>query len=322
MKSLWHIPSHGGWPRPVAGSGPQADHPTISPANGEIAFEYTIEEENLWRVELPGTGGSPVPHALLSSKTSNLMPQFSPDGQKIAFESDRSGYEEIWICYADGSNARQLTKLERYSGSPRWSPDGRYIAFDFRSQAHSEVYVVEVATGNTHRVASFADADNVVPSWSRDGQWIYFASNRGGQEFHVWKIQAGGGTAVRLTQGAGFSALASADGRSVVYTRLSEPGFWIVPRDGGAERLLWKGPAPDNWANWAVVNDGIYFVKSKQDGESEIDFVDADTAQSKYIAKLERPAFYGLTVAPNRRAIVYSQRDRNQHNIVVMMNVR
>ena len=148
-------------------------------------YSYASEDESLWKIRVrPDTHVADADAiGLLSSKTSNLMPQFSPDGRKIAFESDRSGYEEIWTCDSDGSNPTQVTRLERYAGSPHWSPDGRYIAFDFRSEGHSQIYLVEVASGATRPVISFPNADNVSPSWSRDGSLIYFASNRGGKDF-------------------------------------------------------------------------------------------------------------------------------------------
>jgi Tol biopolymer transport system component/DNA-binding winged helix-turn-helix (wHTH) protein len=327
MKSLWRIPANGGIPRPIAGSGAQTDNPTVSRAQGEIAYEHTIEEENLWRLDLRGGSGSTgiptrtdstAPTGLLSSKTSNLMPQFSPDGHKIAFESDRSGYEEIWICDADGSNPTQMTRLERYSGSPRWSPDGRSIAFDFRSQRHSEIYVVDVASGSTRAVASFADADNVVPSWSRDGNWIYFASNRGSKDFHVWKAPLVGGNVVQVIRGPSFAAFESADGQDLFYTRLSEAGIWKVTHEGG-HALLWKGPGPNNWANWAVIGTGIYFIVDAA-GMSEVRFLSFSSGKTEAVTRLQKPAFYGLTAAADGKAVVYSQRDRNQHDIVLMKN--
>jgi len=126
MKALWRVPARGGAAKLVSGSGPQTDNPSVSSSRGELAYEYSIEEENLWRLDVEGrTLAKAAATALLAPKTSNLMPHFSPDGRKIAFESDRSGYEEIWICDADGTNPAQVTRLERYSGSPRWSPDGR-----------------------------------------------------------------------------------------------------------------------------------------------------------------------------------------------------
>jgi len=322
MKSLWRVPARGGPIRSVAGSGIQVDNPTVSLAGGEIAYEYTIEEENLWKIKIKPEShladGDAV--GLLSPRTSNLMPQFSPDGRKIAFESDRSGYEEIWTCDSDGSSPTQVTKLERYAGSPHWSPDARYIAFDFRSDRHSQIYVVEVATGITRPVIGFADADSVLPSWSRDGTMIYFASNRAGKDFHVWKVQLDGEKAVQVTRNPGFLSKETPDGVAIIYSRLTEPGLWSVPRDAGDERGLWRGLAVDNWANWDIAKDGIYLTDSRPNAPSEIKFLITATSQVTSVSKLARPAFYGMTLAPDGTEIVYSQRDRNQHDIVIMKN--
>ena len=67
---------------------------------------------------------------LISSTRVDGDAQFSPDGKKIAFTSNRSGNDEIWVCDSDGSNAQQLTSLGTGNcGGPRWSPDGERIAF-------------------------------------------------------------------------------------------------------------------------------------------------------------------------------------------------
>jgi Tol biopolymer transport system component len=319
MKSLWRIPASGGNPRPIAGSGPGADHPSIS-SSGELAYEYGVENENLWRIDLRDTVHAAGPaKPLLSSKTSNLMPDFSPDGRKIAFESDRSGYEEIWTCNSDGSNPVQITRLERYSGSPRWSPDGRFIAFDYRSQQHTEIYVVEVGVGSPRPMASYANADNVVPNWSRDGRWVYFASNRGGKIFHLWKAPLNGGSAIQVTKNHGFGISESLDG-ALFYTRLSESGITKVSRGDGSETIVWNGPGPDNWANWFLSENGIYFVDSQPGADPEIKFLEFKSRSLTSVAKLEKPSFYGLTLTPDRKAVVFSQHDRTEHDIVLMKN--
>lgn len=58
------------------------------------------------------------------------MPEYSPDGKRVLFNSTRSGHAEIWICDSDGANPRQLTFLEDpLTTKGSWSPDGRQIAF-------------------------------------------------------------------------------------------------------------------------------------------------------------------------------------------------
>jgi WD40-like Beta Propeller Repeat len=70
----------------------------------------------------------------------------------------------------------QLTSFGRgHSGTPRWSPDGSRIAFDSNIEGEFEIYTIAVNGGTPKRLTKMAES-NVIPSWSRDSQWIYFAS--------------------------------------------------------------------------------------------------------------------------------------------------
>lgn len=325
MKSLWSVPVNGGEFTAVPGSGPGTDHPTYSAVTHELAYEYTVEDENVWRVALNPSGKAAAPaQALFSSRTSNLMPQLSPDGKRLLFESDRSGYEEIWISNSEGSNPMQITKLERYAGSPTWSPDGKKIAFDFRSSLHSGIYTLDLDSGAKPRaIAQFADADSVVPSWSANGQWIYFACNHGRTGFHAWKVRADGqGEPVQVTQGEGFRTLDAEDGQSVYYTRLADPRLRKRAANTGQETIVEGFPAPDRWANWTIANHGIYFIQSQHGAPSQLKFVDAATKRTTTLFSLSKPAFYGLSVSRDGKFAVYSQVDRNEHDIVLLRNFR
>jgi len=142
---------------------------------------------------------------LISSASSvwgkNIHPQFSPDGRKIAFDSDRTGDREVWTCDADGENCQQLTKFGGpIGGNPRWSPDSQWIALDSRASGNPEIYVI-AADGGAPRRLTTSPYNNMVPSWSRDGRWIYFTSDRSGR-YEVWKMSRDGGEAIQVTRAA------------------------------------------------------------------------------------------------------------------------
>ena len=84
------------------------------------------------------------------------MPQFSPNGDKVAFASDRSGYFQIWVCDADGNNAVQLTSFQGASWNPAWSPDGQRIALSSNPEGRMDIYVVNAGGGKPQRLTSGA----------------------------------------------------------------------------------------------------------------------------------------------------------------------
>jgi Tol biopolymer transport system component/DNA-binding winged helix-turn-helix (wHTH) protein len=325
LPAIWRVPASGGIPQRVPEAGPVAWYPSLSQSGNELAYEYIDQEQNLWRLELNGQIHARASASILvsSAKTQNLQPQFSPDGQKIAFQSSRSGYPEVWICNSDGSHAVQVTDLRGFAGSPRFSPDGRYLAFDYRSQHHSDLYVVETGDRHPHPVVAFPDADSFLPSWSRDGRWIYFTSNRGEKVYQIWKQALKDGAAAgppptQVTRDEGFGAVETVDGKLLLYTKRWSQGIWAMPPDGGAEIRIWVGPGPDNWSNWAVTKSGIYFFAPETGQPPKIEYLDFKTKQLSQIGKLDKPSFYGLAVSPDGSSLLYSQWDRNEHQILVM----
>jgi Tol biopolymer transport system component len=116
----------------------------------------------------------PTPSLLIASTWEDFAAAWSPDGQRIAFTSTRSGESRIWVCDRDGSNATQLS--DEVGGYPQWSPDGRYIVFETFGPNHS-LRVIRSDGGTLRSPAVQAGKRGLLfPNWSRDGKWIYFRS--------------------------------------------------------------------------------------------------------------------------------------------------
>jgi Tol biopolymer transport system component/DNA-binding winged helix-turn-helix (wHTH) protein len=327
---LWKVSASGGVPELLAIGGEtfmvqqHPSPPSISRRGKRILFAKYFEDINIWRTEVSkSTGRGTSPTKLISSTQYDGAPQFSPDGQKIVFQSERSGLSDIWICDREGANARQLTFLGGpLVGTPRWSPDGRYIAFDARAEGHSDIYLVDAEGGRPRRITTETSND-VVPSWSRNGRFVYFASNRTGTRPEIWKAPVAGGEAQQVTKQGGFAAFESPDGKYLYYAKLDVAGLWRIPLEGGHESLVLDQLKPREWGYWAVADDGIYFINSESKPHATIEFFAFATSRLTSIATIEKEPINwasNLAVSPDGRWILYTQVDQSDSDIMLMEN--
>jgi Tol biopolymer transport system component len=322
LSSLWKVAIDGGQPEHLGIGGDNASSPAISARSNRLAYVQRAIDANIWRLDVPA-GGQPRPTRLIASTRHEAGAQFSPDGKRVVFHSNRTGSSEIWVCDADGQNALQLTSMAAgdLTGTPRWSPDAQYIAFDSQVGGNADVYVIPADGGAPRRMTSDAAGDGV-PSWSTDGQWIYFVSNRTGRS-EVWKTSAAGGPAVQVTRRGGYAAFESRDGRMVYYAKgQSVGGLWRVPATGGEETPVLESPGPGYWGYWALGPNGIYFVDTNVKPQV-LSVFDPGTRRVTRIAALERNVTAyepGLAVSEDGGRFLIVQDDQVNSDIVVVEN--
>lgn len=320
---LWRISSTGCIPTPVAGPVGEAVWPSI-PTNGKhtLVYQQGVFKSNIWRLDLrdPGRHERP-PVPIVSEKGDKMRPELSPDGKKIAFESNRLGFWDLWTCEIGKGDCDQITSLHGTAGRARWSPDGRYIAFEFHPNEHSEIYIVELPGGVPHLLPTIPGADNLSPSWSRDGKWLYFASKRGTEAFQIWKMPVPGGEPVQLTRHGGISAVESADGRYLYYSKFEEGGVWRMTTQGRDETQV-LDLSGDGWPNWALTADGIYFLKFSKSSPPTLQFLSFATGKTIPVWTLEREPGWGIDVSSNGRSIIFTQDDFAESNLMMVENFR
>ena len=322
---LWRVSANGGAPNrlPVGGAD-DALEPVISHQGNRLAYTQMSTNVNIWQLKLPRSKlQMGAPFKLISSTRWQAAPQFSPDGKRIVFASNRSGSAEIWVCDSDGGNPYQLTSMGAAdTGAPRWSPDGRQIAFDSSASGSIGVYVISVQGEGPHPLLVDSHL-NAVPSWSRDGRWIYFFSDRGGSR-QIWKVNPQGGQPVQVTKHGGFVALESPDGKFLYFTdRPESSGIWKTSPDGGEETLVF-GQAINEFY-WAPGKDGIYFIDTDTKPRAVLKFYSLATRQITLVTTLEKSPWSGdpaLAVSPDGRSILYDQEDNVSSDIFLVENFR
>lgn len=189
---LWRVSAVGGEPRRIVQPSEGA-FPALSPAGNRGALALVSPDFDVWQARLPD-GGETKP--LISSTYLDIYPKYSPDGNRIAFSSSRSGCREIWVCDSDGSSPVQLTDLESVlSAGPYWSRDGQWIYFSSNPSGEQRIWKMAAEGGEAVPVTSERGGYALE---SLDGQTLYF-SGRGS----LWSIPVEGGNPLLVIEQIG-----------------------------------------------------------------------------------------------------------------------
>jgi eukaryotic-like serine/threonine-protein kinase len=318
---LWRVSIQGDEPpRQIESAGFAANRPAIAASRDRLAFNRLGTHWNIYRFE----AGRPA-DAVVASSFNDWNPHLSPDGTRFAFESGRGGAgDEIWLAAADGSNPTQLTHGPgRWQGSPRWSPDGRRIAFDsYGEDGQSDIWTIDADGGSLRRLTSSLAAHNL-PTWSHDGRFVYFSSQRAGSEA-IWRVPVVGGPEEQVTHTGGGRCEEAADGQTLFFLRASfgnSPLLAVSPAGGPERTVIDCVPR----FGYALGLAGIYHVACGGDPRAvPLLLRDTATGQDRLVGTLERPVDEtgGLTVSANGKTILFGKGVGEGVDLMMIENFR
>jgi Tol biopolymer transport system component len=313
---LWTVASAGGTPVAVQTNSTSATDAVFN-AGGDILFVDSRENWNIWRRAVADASGTE--QRLIASSGRNYDPRYSPDGQKIAFASDRSGTMQLWIAKADGSDARQLTHLSgSWLGGIAWSPDGRQIAFDARPNQRSSIYIVTV--GGEPTVLENNVFEERMPAWSSDGRMLYFNSNRDGS-LAIWRRNLATGELHRISAPGMFAVVPVGD----VLIFSSRTGIlWKSDLDGGHAQPLTPELQAEPVMSWFANRGTLYLTARDGSGHPTVRTWPA-SKQS-----FNRDAIHGnlvpnapdIAVSPDGRWLLFAKQDLAESDLKARMRER
>jgi len=234
--------------RVLLDSGDDPSTPVWSPDGTSIAFSAGKDgETDIFTIRPDGSSR----RRLVSAPGDDSHPHWSADGERIFFNSARATpdleadwakqWHNVFSMRRDGTDLRQHSRCQTVCTYPVPSPDGRRIAyrkvidtpgFDWALRniaRNSEVFVADLDGSNERNLTSHASYDGW-PMWSPNGEWIAFASNRGGQPnmSHLFVVRPEGKDLRQATRGAGAFKQHSwaSDGRSLYAARTWEADDW------------------------------------------------------------------------------------------------
>jgi Tol biopolymer transport system component/tRNA A-37 threonylcarbamoyl transferase component Bud32 len=237
-------------------------------ADGKLlAYATYTQTSNVWSLPILEHGIAATSQATSLTTGTQIVEAvaLSHDGRWLAFDSDRSGNQDIYKVPIEGGEPQQLTTNSQDDFGPSWSPDGTEIAFHSFLNGNRDIYTVSANGGEIHPVV-VGPAQDMGANWSPDGRQLCFRSDRTGRVliYVVSRENGKWGRPRRLSQSAGDGPRWSPDGRLIGYSVGSGLQF-VSPELGDAgpvRRLVFDSLLNVNGWAWSADDRGV-FVKAR-----------------------------------------------------------
>jgi Tol biopolymer transport system component len=187
----------------------------------------------------------------------------SPDGTRVAFDSDREGERAVFVANADGRNLRRISG-EGFAAAPNWSPDGRTLSY-VRAEVDNpnvwNLWAHDLESGDSRRLTSNASGRPAGGSWFPDGHRIAYSS---GSSLIVLDVASGKPAIYPSPQPSRKtgSPAVSPDGRWVIFP-LSGDGAWLLDLNDGSSLKVLSDPAVGDFT-WSPDGSRVAYYNRRE----------------------------------------------------------
>jgi Tol biopolymer transport system component/predicted Ser/Thr protein kinase len=241
--------------------------PRLSPDGRRVAVTIVEQESQVWLYDL---SRETLTRFSFEGNT-NQTPAWSPDGKRIAFQSNKEGRQSLYWQRADGSGGLERLTTSEYTDTPKsWSPDGQLLAFiEITPNTGYDIWVLRMSDRKAQPFLR-TPFNESVPQFSPDGHWLAYVSDESGHfEVYVQPYPGPGGKWQISTEG-GMEPVWNSNGRELFYRSgdkmmavdiATQSGFTV-----GKPRMLFEGrylPTPATFPDYDVSPDGQRFLMLK-----------------------------------------------------------
>ncbi|MGC2369338.1 MAG: hypothetical protein WA474_09760, partial [Candidatus Sulfotelmatobacter sp.] len=246
-------------------------------------------------------------------------PTWSPDGKQIAFISNMSGRNNLWLVPAEGGWPVQLTVSDQRQTAPAWSPDGKWIAYqsDFDGDEQWDIFLVSPKTGKVVNLTSTREIAESEPTWSPDGRYLAYLVKPKTSAAHEIDIYD---TLMRevkhLTSDTpqdkgNYNPIWSKDGKYIVYTQEQAKGtdsnIFIADVATGKSTLLTPHGGEQRYSSNDVSPDGrrVLLTSNAGNGYDNIGLLDIASKKISWLTN-DKWEIRGGEFSPDGKHITFS----------------
>ena len=214
---------------------------------------------------------------IMQSNDPIMSPAWSPDSRQLAYVSFEGNRSSIWVQTLRTGNRFQVSNRPGINGAPSFSPDGRKLVVTLGGvDGNADIHVLDINSRQTTRLTTHRAIDTE-GSWSPDGRWIYFTSDRSGGP-QIYRISAEGGTPERVTFEGSYNARPrlSPDGKRLAMVHNDRGNFRIAVMDLARKDLLVLSTGSQDESPSFAPNSDILIYATRQRGDGVLETVSAD----------------------------------------------
>ena len=243
---------------------------------------------------------------------------WSPDGKSVAFISNMSGRNNLWLVPAEGGFPVQLTVSDQRQSAPAWSPDGKWIAYqsDYNGDELWDIFLVSPKSGKIVNLTQTSEIAELTPTWSQDGRYLAYevkSKNSGAYEIDVYDMVMR--EVKHITSGtpqdhANYTPIWSKDGKHIVYTQNEAKGtnsnIFFADVETGQSTLLTPHEGEARFSANDLSPDGksVLVTSNAANGYQNAGLLDIATKKLSWITK-DKWQIRGEEFSPDGKRLVF-----------------
>jgi dipeptidyl aminopeptidase/acylaminoacyl peptidase len=301
-----------------------------------VTLMSTVVAENLAAQTLPAPQAIADPKQIASKPNAQVEPRsltieklymtrqmgrptWSPDGKSIAFISNMSGRNNLWLVPAEGGWPVQLTVSDQRQSSPAWSPDGKWIAYqsDYDGDELWDIFLVSPKTGKVINLTSTSEIAETDPTWSPDGRYLAYLvkpKTSATHEIDIYDLvvrEVKHLTANTPQDKGNSNPIWSKDGKYIVYSQEQAKGtdssIFITDIATGKKTLLTPHEGEQRWYNNDISADGkrILFTSNAANGYYNAGLIEIATQKISWLTR-DKWEIRGGEFSPDSKHVTFN----------------